>query len=119
MLEGVCLQEDLVTIFIQELAPFSLQDSLSAFGFLLSCFHKLYQSIATSASSVGGKSPGFQLSLLALFFLQPIKAANFSAKFWCWCSEDPAEPSPKQAPTALQAELSLASSLETERWMDV
>lgn len=53
MLEGICLQEDLVTIFIQQLAPFSLQDSFSAFGLLLGCFHKLYQSIATSASPVG------------------------------------------------------------------
>lgn len=67
MLEGVCLQEDLVTIFTQELAPFSLQDSFSAFGFLLCCFHKPYQSVATSTSTVGEKSHILQLSLLAPF----------------------------------------------------
>lgn len=67
MLEGVCLQEDLVTIFTQELAPFSLQDSFSAFGFLLCCFHKLYQSVATSASAVGEISHVFQLSLFTPF----------------------------------------------------
>lgn len=33
MLEDVCLQEDQLTIFIQELAPFSLQDLSSALNF--------------------------------------------------------------------------------------
>ncbi|KAK2542723.1 Csf1r, partial [Columba guinea] len=63
------------------------------------------------------------LLLLLLFLLykynQPIKAANFAAKFWCWLSEDPADLSPKQAPTASQAELSLASRPEIKRWMDI
>lgn len=78
MLEGVCLQEDLVIIFIQELAPFSLQDSFSAFGFLLSCFHKSYQSIATSASSVGEN---------LLFFSSPFSTLPLTAYQGCkFCS---------------------------------
>lgn len=114
MLEGVCLQEDLVTIFIQEPAPFSLQDSFAAFGFFflvvsINCTSQqpplLYQWVTISWFSA---LPSGTLPLTAY------QGCRFHSKVLVLVVRR-SNRALSQTPTALQAELYLASSPEMKR----
>lgn len=111
MSEGVCLQEDLVTIFNKNLPHFLCKTHLQHLESSSGCFHKLYPSTATPAPSVGDNllvlsSPFWHSSFDSLSRLRisqqvlvlVVRRSNRALS---------------QTPTGLQAELYWASSPET------